>query len=384
MAGFNKQSFGANKHKQIKSTFGLLVVFFFLFNTSLKAQILRDTSWVRQVKQCMGDVYNFRFNEAEAIRARIGSAFPDSPVPPLIRGMIIYWKYYPLLPSSPQRQDYEGILKHSIAISEKNAPSPADEAEYLLADLCARGLLMLFYSDNDLSNEVLPEAAGAFHLLKESFKYTTSYPDFCFFTGLYNYYRVKYPEIHPVYRAFALLFPAGDVSKGLVQLQTTSTRGIVLDAEASSFLSGIYSGFEYDYIKSLIISRDLYNKYPGNASYLANYIKYLLFTKQYDEAKMFISSSGNRTDNAFFRAQLLVYEGILKEKMDNDLPAAYEIYRQALTALAPFGDFGNEYAAYCYYGLSRVVSGDKTGDQKRKFRKEANHLAEFQQMNFDK
>jgi hypothetical protein len=332
----------------------------------------------------MAHIYNYQFSEAKEICNQLGAAFPDSPVPPLIRGMIIYWKNFPLLPSSPDRDSYESELNLSISISEKNPAQPEDEAEYLLADLCARGLLLVFYSDNDMSSEVIPMAAGTYHLLMESFQYESVFPDFCFFTGLYNYYREKYPKLHPVYKAFALLFPAGDANKGIAELQKAYSEGIVLDAEAGSFLSWIYSGYEYDYKESLIYSRLLYEEYPGNSSYLANYIKFLLFVKQYDEAEELISSAGSRMNNAFFKAQITVFKGILKEKKYMDMSAASEYFREGLNGLAPFGDFGNEYSAYACYGLSRVFVADKTGDQKRKFHKEANRLAEFRHMNFEK
>jgi hypothetical protein len=362
----------------------LLVIFLFFTDYSAYTQILRDTLRVRQAKECMTHIYNYQFSEANEICNQLGAAFPDSPVPPLIRGMIIYWKNFPLLPSSPDRDSYESELKLSISLSEKNAAQPEDEAEYLLADLCARGLLLVFYSDNDLSSEVIPLAAGTYHLLMKSFQYDSAFPDFCFFTGLYNYYREKYPKLHPVYKAFALLFPAGDANKGLTELQKAYSEGIVLDAEAGSFLSWIYSGYEYDYNKSLTFSRLLHEEYPGNSSYLANYIKFLLLVKEYDEAEELISSAGNRMKNTFFKAQIIVFKGILKEKKYIDMSAASEYYREGLNALAPFGDFGNEYSAYACYGLSRVFAADKTGDQKRKFRKEANRLAEFRHMNFEK
>jgi tetratricopeptide (TPR) repeat protein len=190
--------------------------------------------------------------------------------------------------------------------------------------------------------------------------------------------------IHPVYKAFALLFPAGDVNKGLAELQKAASEGTVLDAEAGFMLSWIYAGYEYDYEKSLKYSRLLYEKYPGNSSYLANYIKFLLLVKQYDEAEKLIFSAGSKINNTFFRAQITVFNGILKEKKYRDISAALECYREGLNYLVPFGDFGNEYSAYACYGLSRVYAADKTGDLKRRFRKEANRLAEFRHMNFER
>jgi hypothetical protein len=358
--------------------------FIIISTFSLNAQILRDTSSIRLARDCMDDIYNYRFAEAERICSSFESSFPDSPVPPLIRGMLIYWKNYPLLPTSPERVPYEMLLKHSITITEKSTPEPGDEVEYKLADLCARGLLLVFYSDNDMSGDVVQVAKGTYHLVRESFNYTSVYSDFSFFTGLYLYYRERYPELHPVYKPFALLFPAGDQKKGLAELEKASSESIVLKAEAGSFLSWIYSGYEYDYERALYFSKKLTERYPGNASYLSSYIKFLLLNKMYDEAETQIQSAGSAMDNAFFRAQVTVLKGILNEKKYRDMKSAEGLYREGLELLDPFGDFANEYSAYACYGLSRVYAADRTGDQKRKFRKEANRLAEFRHMNFDK
>ena len=51
--------------------------------------------------------------------------------------------------------------------------------------------------------------------------------------------------------------------------------------------------------------------------------------------------------------------------------------------IAIFGDYGNSYAAYCYFGLSRIsdIKGDK--QFKKSYRKQALKLADFKEINFD-
>jgi hypothetical protein len=346
-------------------------------------QILRDTARIRQARECMEDIYDGRFSRAGQICNEIEKELPGSPVPSLIRGMIIYWQNYPLLPTSPERDEYEGLLKSSVSISENASPAKADEAEYILADLCSRGLLLVYYSDNDMTGEVIPMAKGTYHLVRESFNYVSVCSDFRFFTGLYLYYREKYPDIHPVYRPIALLFPHGDIKKGLSDMQNAFEGSVFLNAEAGAMLSWIYAGYEIDIGSSLGVIRKLHVKYPGNPSFLASFIKTLLFAKQYDEAERILQTEGGGISNSFFRAQSMVLQGIIREKKYVDLKGAETFYTNGLDLLKPFGDFGNEYASFACYGLSRVYKADKTGDLKRKFRKEGNRLAEFRHMNFD-
>ena len=347
-----------------------------------EAQVLSDTARITQVRNCIADIYNCRFTEAEKIVGDFEKSYPASPVPALIKGMIIYWTNYPLLPWSAERATYEKELKLCITLSEKKNPG-GDEAEYLLADMCARGLLMLFYSDNDMSSDVFSVARSSYRYLRECFNYTSVYPDFYFFTGIYNYYREKYPEIHPIYRPFTIIFPRGDIKKGIEQLQTAFHQSIVLNAEAGNFLSWVYSGYEFDNESSIVFNKQLCEKYPENLYYLANYIKYLLLGKKYDEARKLIEEPGDHNRNSYFRAQLLVFSGILQEKKYMNPEKAREDYETAIKSLTMFGDYSNEFKAYAYFGLSRVGDPGKSGEKKKKYRREALKYAEFSHMNFD-
>jgi len=83
-------------------------------------------------------------------------------------------------------------LKTCIELSEKTV-EPDNEAEYLLIDLCSRGLLLEYYANNDLNMDIIPLAKETYHGIRLAFNITAFYSDFYFFTGLYNYYREAYP-----------------------------------------------------------------------------------------------------------------------------------------------------------------------------------------------
>jgi tetratricopeptide (TPR) repeat protein len=334
---------------------------------------------------CKGvdDIYNLQFTEAKDIYRKISAAYPAHPMTYLYRGMITYWENYPLIPTSPARKSFEKDMRYAIELCEKE-PHPKDAAEYLISNLGGRGMLLLFYADNELSMEVFSIASSTYQYIKESFNHTNSYADFYFFTGLYNYYREAYPEAHPVYKPLTILFPKGDREKGLKELQIAAKNAIVLKAEAYSFLSGIYISFEKNFQQASQYSKALNELYPHNLQYMVVYAKNLLLAKRYNEAESMIRSSCTKSNNAFFQAQLSILSGILYEKKYNDLKQAKTLYTKGITDIAPFGVFGNEFAAYGYFGLSRIseTNGDK--HYKRVYRKQAMDMADFKDVNFDK
>jgi hypothetical protein len=369
----------------IKHPYKFLKCVFVAFSLSigtLQAQILQDTASFSLIKKGIDYIYNYRFDEAIEVYNKLSQSYPGHPVGYLFRGIITYWKNYPLLPSSPEKVNYESDMRKCIELCEARH-NASDETELLLADLCARGMLLLFYADNDLSMEVFPLATSTYPYLMHSFNFTSIYNDFYFFTGLYNYYREAYPDAYPVYKTFAFIFPKGDKVKGLKELQNAAKNSIVLKAESASFLSLIYLSFENNYNEASQYSRYLYKLYPDNIQYLASYIKSLLLIKQYDEAERLIIKSVNKTDNPYFKAQLVIFHGILQEKKYFNTESAQQDYTNGVKSMSQFGEFGNEYTAYAYFGLSRIY-GIKGDTKNRKiFRKKALEKADFKKIDFD-
>jgi len=364
------------------SVFSCCLFLLLSISDPIDGQILKDAGSLSMVRKCVEYTYNMQFSEARDFLKSIDQKYPVHPVPSLLRGMIIYWENYPLLSTSSSRSLYESEMRKCIRLCEENK-NLEDDPEYLLASLCARGMLLLFYSENDLSREVIPLASSTYRYIRRSFHYTSVYSDFYFFTGLYNYYREKYPETYPVYKPLALLFPGGDISRGLNELRTAAGSSIVLGAESSMFLSGIFMSFEDKLNEaSLYISR-LSEKYPGNLQYRAFFIKNLLLEKKFDEAEKLIRASSVKSDNSFFRVQLLIFDAILQEKKYQNFDRARELYSRGLNELSSFGSYGDEYAAYCWFGLSRISEIENDQKARKSARNKAEQLADFEKINFD-
>jgi hypothetical protein len=367
---------------KIKKTIICVGLSFYFSSAIVNAQILQDTTSLNLIKKGIDSIYNMNFSYANKIYGEISQLYPDHPVAVLFKGIMTYWENYPLLPSSANRVSFEEKMRKCMELCEK-ADKHSYEPEYLLADLCSRGLLLSFYANNDLSDAVFPLATSTYKYLKKSFDYTSVYPDFFFFAGLYNYYREVYVQVHPVYKPLTIFFRKGNKIKGLEELQTASRNSILLRAESCSELSYIYISHENNFQQALSFNRYLHDLYPVNPEYLAEYIKNLLLMKKYNEAERLIMSSDNHISNSFFQAQLFVLKGILQEKKYNNNSLAQEYYNKAASDISSFGTYGNEYAAYAYFGLSRIsgINGDK--EHKKIYRKHANKLTDLKKINFD-
>jgi hypothetical protein len=360
-----------------------LILVLCLSSATLKGQFLRDTTSLNLIKKGIDYVYDFQFNNAEKVSAELGKRYPGHPLTYLFNGMMIYWENYPLITTSAARKSFEEDMRKCIELCDKNKNQSA-EAEILLVNLCARGFLLLFYTDNDLSFDVFPIATSTYQYIRRSFDFTSNYSDFYFFTGVYNYYREAYPEAHPVYKTLAFLFPKGSKVKGLDDLKIVANNSIILKAESYSFLSEIFLSFENNFQQATLYSKSLHTIYPDNPEYLGNYIKNLLLIKLYDEAEKEIESSKAYLKNTFFQAQVTIFNGILQEKKYHDIKQAQKFYVKGIKDISVFRSYGEEYAAYAYFGLSRISELNGENDNEKTYRKLALKLADFKNINFDK
>ncbi len=365
---------------KIVITFSCLL--FFSGTGQLESQILKDTATIDSIKKGINYVYNFEFTRAHEVFINIGNRYPGHPVTYLLNGLLTYWENYPLLPASSARNGFEEDLRTVIKLCDKSN-MVGDEAENLLASLCARGFLLLYYTDNDLNFEVFPLAISSYPYMMQSFNFTSYYSDFLYFTGVYNYYTIVYPETYPIYKPLALLFKKGDRIKGLGELKIAADNSIFLKAESLFFLSEIFLSFEDNFQQATYFSKKLHDLYPDNPEYLGNYVKNLLLIKKYDEAEKLISLSDKYMGIPVFIAKKSILNGIIMEKKYHDYNQASELYTNGIKKISPFGYYGNEYAAYAYFGLSRISEAD--GDQyyKNVYLNMALKLANFKNITFD-
>ena len=347
------------------------------------AQMLHDSAAVRKITTGVDYLYNMEFARASSMFSEVEKLYPGHPVNYLLKGISLYWKDYPMVPTSEYWQAFENNLRTSIDLCSENQYSARYESESLLTNVCSRGLLLLCYNENNLSFKVITLATNTYRYIMKSFDHVTAFADFYYPTGLYNYYREAYPQMNPVYKPLASLFPPGDMKRGLTELSRAAELSIFLKAESYSVLSFIYARFENDFRTALLYSGMLTKKYPSNIYYKALHMRNLLVMKEYGLVEEMIKTTVNNKKNAYFDAQLMIIKGIIQEKKYKNFALARQLYEGGISAIAFTGDYGNEYCGYAYLGLSRICDheGDKAG--KKAFRKKGISLLHFKKITFD-
>jgi len=349
--------------------------------SGINAQILHDSLAISMIEDGISNMYNLKYEKANDLFIGIEQLYPGHPVNYLLKGIMRYYENYPLLPTSPSHHQFEDDLRTCIELSTQKPYSENYEAESLLINLCARGLLLTYYTNNDLSRNVIPLTAGTYKYMKRSFDFVSVFADFYFFTGTYNYYWEAYPRVHPVYRTLASLFPAGDRIKGLHELVTSAQQSIFVSVESYSRLISIYAGFENNYLLASLYSKTLTDQYPGNPLFRSDHIKNLLFLHEFDLAENLIEDSREDMGNALYSAQILIFNGIIQEKKYKNYALAKQFYEDGISAGLPFGNYNKEFCAYGYFGLSRISEyyGDHAGS--KAYRKKGLDLTDFKEVN---
>jgi hypothetical protein len=362
--------------------FVILLIVSLLGVSRLEAQVLKDTSSLNLIKNAVTQIYSARYRDAELTCNIIGKKYPDHPVVFLLKGMIIYWENYPLMSATDASRGFEDQMR--LCIDKSEDYDIENEAEFLLASLCARGSLLAYYVGNDLQSKVFALGRTSYRYLRRSFEFSGIFPDFYFFTGLYNYYREAYPEANPVYKPLFTVFPRGDRVRGLYQLRIAFKESIFLKAEASTFLSSIYKYYENNFGDASYFSRAIYKDYPLNLVYRLNTIEDLLLREQYDEAEKLIEYPVSKTNNGYYIAQLMIFRGILYEKKYHDMVKAGKEYSAGIDSISEYGNYGEQHAAYAYFGLSRISGFNKDEHNQRAYRRKALNMTSFGNISFDK
>lgn len=366
-----------------ESLLKILLVFILAGNQLLSAQLLKDPITYEKIKAGVDEIYNCEFDKAETIYNYINTKYPNNTIPHLYMGLMLYWKYFPIIPESPVSKTFISYLEKSVELAEKRFKEDPNDAENLLSGMGALGLMLLYYADNGMIRNVLSLAPETYKFVMRSFEFTNTYYDFYFITGLYNYYREAYPEAHPIYRPVVVFFPHGNKKLGLKQLQLASDSAIFLKAEANSFLSGIYLTFELNPAKACIYSRKLADSYPRNNEFKTDLIKDLLLMKKYDEAEKLLDCLPYNIDNQYLQAQIDILRAIFVEKQYKNDNRAEKLYWSGIKKMDAYKDFGNEYKSYAYFGLSRICKRANEMKRMKKYRKMADDLAYYEGINFD-
>jgi tetratricopeptide (TPR) repeat protein len=142
----------------------------------------------------------------------------------------------------------------------------------------AQGFLARVHSFLNEYLKAVQYSNNAYGYVKKGFTLKDKFTDFNFSTGMYNYYREKYPELHPMVKPLAGLLEAGNVELGIKQLKYTYQHSLFSKIEAANYLVNIYFKYESKPQEVMPMLEEVVKTYPDNLFFVSKYVEGLLWT----------------------------------------------------------------------------------------------------------
>lgn len=333
----------------------------FLFGTQhIAAQLLNDKYTQEKIITGLNALYNLDYATAERQFDQLPNSYVDHPVNDLLKAFVLQWKYLPIEQNPAVLQRYINHLEACQRKAEKLAETPEYKAEATFFLLAAHGYVALSYNYRKEYTKAVMDAGHAYGYLKDGFKFLDQNVEFNFTTGIYNYYRIQYPETHPIIKPLIIFFQSGNKATGLSQLRKAANSAVFSRIEATNYLVNIYIKYEANFSQSLVYAQRLSTRYPKNYIFKLKYIEALLLNNDFAKATQSVRSISYRTDK-ISSLSLSFFEGYIAEKDLKNDDLALQKYTKALSY--PLNSrYTQEYYAMAYLGLGRIMNrkGDTT------------------------
>ncbi|PIB36543.1 hypothetical protein BFP72_14610 [Reichenbachiella sp. 5M10] len=319
-----------------------------------KLPVLHDQEILSQVKEVASYVYNESPDSAELLIKKMELRLPKHPVIPMMRAMNIAWQDQPIRTTSPTYPAHQAQLEKVIAYSEKLIEQDPDDLDGLFFKMSAHGLLAEYLAREGSYMKSVTQAKKTYNLITVTMEQTEQSPEFYFLAGLYNYFREKYPERHPVYSPFLWFFKSGNKALGLKQLDSAVYQSTIVRAEAHLYTAYIYLRYENNPHKALFYLKKLHYEYPRNTYFKAKYIEGLMAIGDYQTAMPLVKTLlGN--PKAYFRMCGEVFTAIYQEKIQGSDEMAEKYYHKAIASGNTDPDRGEYYKSLAFVGMGRIM-----------------------------
>jgi len=345
------------------------ILLFICISFISQAQVLKD-NWSKQtIKSGLQAMYNFDFKESSQHFSLIKAKHPSHPAAYLLQAMQLEWQYFPLRDFPQQSKTYIQLLEKCFALAEgmylKNEHD-LDAAFFCSASL---GFLAAGEANNDNFIKAVSYAKKAYHFLKIGINQVDKQNEFLYSAGIYHYYRIVYPALHPIVKPFMWFFMAGDKKLGLLQLEQAGRESTYVRNEALFYLPYVYNKYEGNPAAGLAISESLLKEFPNNLIYTLQRAELLSLCRKFEEASPLLNKLLT-SKNKYLEGCYYTLEG-LKFEVQGNLKQAETYYIKS--TFSPYEEkFTKDIRGLSYLGLVRIHL--KTGQ--KQIAKKYLHLAE--------
>ncbi|WPP53505.1 tetratricopeptide repeat protein [Catalinimonas niigatensis] len=344
---------------------------FFAIQGFAQVSFTQDKELLTTIEQSLDYIYNTDVATANKLNEEVGHKLPNHPVYPMLKALTIRAAHNPINLGSPEFYEMKGYLERVLSLSEEILKKDEMHPEANFFAMASIGLLAMYENDEGNHFKAVGMAKDAYTYLKNGFELKEAYPEFYFSSGLYNFYRVKYPELHPVYRPFMLFFRDGDISLGLEQLKKAYHQSIFMSPESGEYLTHIYLRYEDQPENALRYARALVKKYPKNLYFVTNFLDAAIAADQFSGLDTYVQQL-QTSDRPYYQMTGKLFEGMLQEKRDHQWRAAEKSYIKSLEyAPGLKNDEAENYVSYAYAGLARIAHEEEKHDAARSLYKKA-------------
>ncbi len=324
----------------------------------------------------LDQVYNNQFTAAEATFARLDKLAPGHPAVDLLRGVRLFYQWFPARTDVTLKQRCLVQLELAARKADvwqkaqpKNDGSEKPEAMFVYFTAEAMLAKISHYEHEPLAT--IRYAKNAYPFIQKGRAFQQHYPDFYLSTGLYNFYREVYPQIHPFYKTVAWVMTAGDKKLGLSQLQIATRQALFVRTEAILYLTHLLTDYENKPAVAVPYLAQLTERYPDNPYWRYKYAEALLNAHQTDSISSLIE-------------QLMAAKEAVYQQMGTLLKARYALETGQWSVARKFAEDvvrssvrEETVRAYAYLVLARVARQEGQDKQARYYERQMLEFAEF-------
>ena len=361
--------------KRFSQTLYLLLFTVYFLPQEVKAQILNDATIRQQISLGLDNMYSYDFKESAEFFQKIKAKYPQHPVYYTLMAIQTELMYFPLKDYPAQQKTYLAYLNQSRALAEAMLDKNKEDIEATFFELATLGYLAAYDADNQEFMKAVGVVKKAYSYLKKGLALTDKQPEFLYSSGIYNYYRVEYPETHTMIKSVIWMFADGNKKLGLQQLDLATRKTIFVKNEATFYAGYVFTKYESNSAKALTYNNLLIEKHPNNLLYQMQRTEFLTAVGRYDDAEDFADKM-MKQKGLMFQCAGNIFKGLIAEQGKNDDKTA-EILLQKGVKL-PFDErFTKDYHALAYMGLARIAKRAGEADKMKEYAKKASKMAEY-------
>ena len=149
--------------------------------------MLEDKAMHEVIKKGIEKSYNFEFERAKEYYQQVRKKYPQHPAYNFLMANNLYWEMLYQDSYKEHSNDYFIHLQTSLDLASRILEKNSKDVEGIFFTMAIESSMALYYGERDDDLKALTHAKKAYEYMKQGFILKSSYSDFYFSTGVYDY-----------------------------------------------------------------------------------------------------------------------------------------------------------------------------------------------------